>query len=96
MHPDITLDRGSLLRRCSRHASDRVARGDAIAAAFTAQATAALESLGAAPRSLTVREAELYADGVDILKWRDHDARLSVHMGEATIGRAGAGRARVL
>jgi hypothetical protein len=43
-----------------------------------------------------VREAELYADGVDILKWRDHDARLSVHMGEATIGRAGAGRARVL
>ena len=58
-----------------------VARGDAIAAAFTAQATAALKSLGEAPRELTVREAELYADVVDILKWRDHDARLSVHIG---------------
>ena len=58
-----------------------VARGDAIALAFTEQAREALGRLGDVPERLTVREAELYQDLRDILEWNDHDARLSVHLG---------------
>ena len=56
-------------------------RGSAIARAFTAQAEEALAALGTAPNNLTVREAELYHDLKDIVKWNDHDARLSIHVG---------------